>query len=198
MKTPNYRYLKKEELKALWQTIQEQGTVRDELLFKWMYTYGLRVVEAVNIRLEDLNAETLAVLEVRRVKGGIGRPYSVSQKHKRLLQKWLKERSTLKTARNNDFLFISSRSYGQSIPTITAQKAFERYARLAEIAHEKRHCHVLRHTCAISMLLKGIEVFTICSWLGHKNIENTMVYLKIMPPEWKRLSKDIVEECFIT
>lgn len=37
--------------------------------------------------------------------------------------------------------------------------------------------HVLRHTCAMSLLAVGVDISVIALWLGHEGIETTQIYL---------------------
>lgn len=37
--------------------------------------------------------------------------------------------------------------------------------------------HVLRHTCAMRLLLAGVDTSVIALWLGHVNVETTQIYL---------------------
>jgi integrase-like protein len=37
--------------------------------------------------------------------------------------------------------------------------------------------HVLRHTCAMSLLAVGVDISVIALWLGHEGVETTQMYL---------------------
>jgi Site-specific recombinase XerD len=37
--------------------------------------------------------------------------------------------------------------------------------------------HTLRHTCAMRLLLQGVDVTVIALWLGHSQVSTTNVYL---------------------
>jgi integrase/recombinase XerD len=56
------------------------------------------------------------------------------------------------------------------------------YARLAarscpSIAAKHVTAHTLRHTCAMSLLLEGVDVTVIALWLGHSQVSTTGIYL---------------------
>ena len=40
------------------------------------------------------------------------------------------------------------------------------------------HAHAFRHTFATEHLRHGIDIRTLQSWMGHRDIKSTMVYLK--------------------
>ena len=38
--------------------------------------------------------------------------------------------------------------------------------------------HTLRHTAAMALLQAGVDVTVIALWLGHEQVDTTMIYLK--------------------
>ena len=44
--------------------------------------------------------------------------------------------------------------------------------------HAKRVTpHVLRHSCAMSLLAQGVDSAVIALWLGHERVETTQIYV---------------------
>ena len=43
------------------------------------------------------------------------------------------------------------------------------------------HCHTFRHTFAVILLEHGVNLRNIQLWLGHKRLETTAIYLRIVP-----------------
>ena len=41
--------------------------------------------------------------------------------------------------------------------------------------------HDMRHTFASLALMDGVDVPTVQKWLGHKDIQTTMRYIKLLP-----------------
>jgi site-specific recombinase XerD len=41
----------------------------------------------------------------------------------------------------------------------------------------RRHKHVLRHSCAMSLLPAGVDTTVIALWLGHADVRSTQPYL---------------------
>ncbi len=55
----------------------------------------------------------------------------------------------------------------------------QKYAAAALVPAEKRKFHCLRHSIATHLLDAGADVAFVRDWLGHSNIENTMVYAQL-------------------
>ncbi len=41
--------------------------------------------------------------------------------------------------------------------------------------------HLCRHTCASKLVQKGVPILLVKDWLGHEDIENTMIYAHLAP-----------------
>lgn len=186
------KYLDNEEIKRFFDVIKSP---RDRLIFSFLYHYGLRVGEACSLKLADLGAQ-LVEIKISRSKSGTSRTYSISLSDAKLIKKWLKLRQEFPNADGNPFLFITKRSLSGPISQINVQKAHDRYSKLAGIEKSKSHPHVWRHSCAIKILESGKDIFFIKSYLGHKSLQSSLVYLEIMPPEWAKLQRSVIETCF--
>jgi integrase/recombinase XerD len=55
----------------------------------------------------------------------------------------------------------------------------KKYGAAARIPPSMRHFHVLKHTCATHLLERGYGVEQVQDWIGHANVQNTMIYAKI-------------------
>jgi len=111
---------------------------------------------------------------IQRLKGSVSQFYPLRADDKTLIEKWLKIRSKMKHA-DSKFLFITERTgrWSQPLPA----KLFDKYASMAKI--EGHSCHSCRHSTAVNLLDQGVDLFDIKTWLGHKNIQSTLVYLQI-------------------
>ena len=94
------KYLTKEELGAFLEAVKRTGSIRDRVMFGFVYAYGLRLSECLQLRLSDLNKDYSEVF-VRRLKGGVDRHYYIEPKTARLLKRYLKKRGTWKNTKKN-------------------------------------------------------------------------------------------------
>jgi site-specific recombinase XerD len=53
------------------------------------------------------------------------------------------------------------------------------YGKAADLPPEKRTFHILKHSIATHLLDAGADLAFVRDWLGHANIQNTLVYVRI-------------------
>ncbi len=142
---------------------------RDKALFGLIYLYGLRVSEAVLLKHEDVDFEKGRIL-IRRTKAGIGGERPLFKSAQRLLKRYLKARHD-----TSDGLFTTRQG---NISRQRVQQLFKAYARKAGLdARYSVHC--LRHSIATHLLEAGEGIEFVRDHLGHRNIQNTMIYAQI-------------------
>jgi len=93
-----------------------------------------------------------------------------------VLRGWLAERA----AQPGDLLFPGR--YGGALSTDAVALLVGKQARAAALRCPSLRTktvtpHVLRHTCAMTLLEAGVDLATIALWLGHERIETTQIYL---------------------
>ena len=162
-------------------------------LFGLMAVTGLRVSEAVALRLVDINADGLIV---RDSKFGKSRLLPLHDSAQAALDKYLAVRR--RVFRSNDHLFVLAT--GKPPGAGSAYGAFVRLLRQLGIRGERGtpgpRLHDLRHSfCAWS--LEGMQLgdeggrsmLALSTYLGHSCIENTYWYLKATPVLLRRISE---------
>jgi type 1 fimbriae regulatory protein FimB len=77
---------------------------------------------------------------------------------------------------DSPYLFISNRML--PIHRQTLWDMMQRYGRKAGLPKAKRKFHALRHSIAVHMLDGQADIAFVRDRLGHKNIQNTMVYAR--------------------
>jgi integrase len=48
--------------------------------------------------------------------------------------------------------------------------------------------HTFRHTCASRLVQRGVDLYRVMKWMGHKNINTTMRYAKLRPLDMEALA----------
>jgi site-specific recombinase XerD len=143
---------------------------RDHLLLLMMYRHGLRVSEAIDLRLADLNLEA-ARLWVRRLKNGLSVEQPIAGDELRALRRHIGGRND-----NLPWLFVSERG-----GPLTRQAVSHLIAQAAERAGLPGiHPHMLRHSCGFSLANKGYDLRLIQDYLGHRDPKHTVHYTRVV------------------
>ncbi len=147
-------------------------SMRDRALLELIYSTGMRVSEAINLRLEDLSLETNEVRCVGR--GNRQRMTPLLPRTIAVLRDYLAQ-ARIELAGNSmtDYVFVNpqgARLTRQAVWLITRQ-----YAKAAGIEGEVTP-HTLRHSRAAHMLNSGEDVRRVQEWLGHANLATTQMY----------------------
>jgi len=149
------------------------GAVRNDkhrVILMTIYAAGLRLSEAVHLRVADVDSERM-VLHVRRGKGHKDRVVPLSP---RLLESL---RGYWRAFRPRSYLFPGSKADSPIHPT-AIQKVF-RTACLTVGLRKRASVHTLRHSYATHLLEAGTDLRSIQAWLGHASLNTTALYLHI-------------------
>jgi len=139
-------------------------------LLSTIYATGLRLNEALHLRVSDIDGQRMLV-HVRCGKGGRPRMLPMSVALRELLRNyWL-------VSRPRDFLF-PGKAAGQPLNDTGVQKAFQA-ARLEAHINKAASPHTLRHSYATHLLELGVDLRTIQRLLGHKSLATTAVYIHV-------------------
>ncbi len=170
--------LSKDEIQKIINAIENK---KHRLLISLSYGSGLRVSEAVNLKIKDINLEELTI-HIKDAKGRRDRITIFSEKIKNDLH----ELAVLKNM--NDYVFASER--GGKLTERTAQKVFENALRRASIRKDATF-HSLRHSFATHLLENGVDVRYVQELLGHQNIRTTQLYTRVTNPSIKKIKSPL-------
>jgi type 1 fimbriae regulatory protein FimB len=154
---------------------------RDQCLILLMFRHGLRVSEAVGLKLSDIDLEGRS-LYVKRLKKGLSTTQPLRSEELRVLKAWLTERARMKP--EGKALFISERR--QPLSRKTAWVIIRNYRQAAGLAVAS-HPHMLRHACGYALADQGADTRLIQDYLGHRNIQHTVQYTATNPARFERL-----------
>src|SRR5712691_5837598 len=156
--------------KLLAATKGSRNAARDRCLLLLMFRHGLRVSEACGLVLSQVDTES-RILHVTRLKEGLSTTHPLRGDEIRAIRAWLAVRATMKLA--PDAFFISERR--TSLSRKTAWLAIREYGRRAGLPVEA-HPHMLRHACGFALADQGADTRLIQDYLGHRNIQHTVMY----------------------
>ena len=147
-------------------------TVKEYCVIGLLYGSGLRISEACNLRLKDIESHNKR-LKVYQGKGAKDRYTLLSDK---LLQQlrilYVEER------RPKEYLFTSKQTK-RAIHVRSMQVIVNSAMAKAGFKDKPFTAHTLRHSFATHMLNQGNNIHVIKTLLGHSKLETTMVYLHL-------------------
>lgn len=159
--------LSAQELTRLFATLRNP---KHRALLKTIYAAGLRVGEAIRLKVGDIDGDRMTI----RVVQGKGRKDRYTTLSPRLLQEL---RDYWKRCRPSTWLFPGQFS-DRHISIDSAQKVFVT-GRLKAGIHKTGGIHSLRHAFATHMLEAGVDIRTLQVLLGHRSLMTTQRYLRV-------------------
>jgi integrase/recombinase XerD len=159
--------LSREEVKAL---LEAPRKLRDRAVLAVLYGSGLRVAEAAQLKIRDIDAPR-NVLWVRQGKGRKDRQTLLPAKLLELLRLYWR------TERPGEWLFPGA-DRARPVGPKSVYLACRGAAQAAGIS-KPVHPHSLRHAFATHLLEAGTNLRTIQILLGHANLETTARYLQV-------------------
>lgn len=143
-----------------------EKTKRNHSIITMLAYAGLRISEALNLKMNDLNIVTREMV-VSEGKGKKKRIVFMNDKVINALKEWLKERSEV----DSNFLYVSNR--GIQLNRTVINKLFKKYS--AHLGKEITP-HDLRHFYCSHALKNGLSIHEVANQAGHSNIHTTLLY----------------------
>ena len=158
--------LTREELTAMFDACDN---LRDKALLMIIYSSGLRLSEAINLRVKDIDSKTMRVF-ISSGKGDRDRFTILSHATLEVLREYWKK------YRPKDWLFLTK--LGTPVTVRGLQDIFKKYRKKVGIT-KKVSVHTLRHSFATHLLEGGTNIIYIKQVLGHTHIQSTTFYLQV-------------------
>ena len=144
-----------------------------------VYSCGLRLQEALFLQVSDIDGER-GMIHVHRGKGAKDRFVPLPEETLALLRRyWV-------THRNPTLIFPALGRNMKNGPVAktpmagdSVQGAFRRAKAAAGITKRRVSVHTLRHSYATHLLEAGVNLRVIQKYLGHAQLETTMIYLHL-------------------
>ena len=168
-------------------TIISKGEIRDmldatknakhKLLITFLYSSGLRVSEAVSIKIDDLDLnERMGI--VRAGKGKKDRNIILSESLVNDLKRYLGSKGD-----ENPYVFSIK---DRHIAVRQAQRIVNDAAKRANIK-KRVFCHALRSSFATHLLEAGTDIRIIQELLGHSNLATTQRYTEVSREQLRKV-----------
>lgn len=151
--------------------------VKHRLLIMLLYSSGLRVSEAVRLKISDICPER-GLIFVRQGKGKKDRVTVLSERFKKELFSYLCSRGD-----QGEYLFPTKRGF---LSKKAAQYIIARAAKKSGVG-KRVTPHMLRHSFATHLLEQGLDIRYIQRLLGHRNLSTTQVYTRVSSLDVERV-----------
>lgn len=149
--------------------------LRDRTLFELIYSSGLRVSEAVTVKIEDIDFLNRQIIV--RGKFDRERVVPVSKVARDFLLMFLGER----IQHRQGAVFAGNRGISDDVP-ITSSYISERFKYLLrkfDMDKKEISTHSIRHSTATHLLENGASIRHVQELLGHKSIQATVRYTQL-------------------
>ena len=147
---------------------------RDHTLLVVMIQTGVRVSELTGLRVRDVHLGTGAHIRVTG-KGRKKRATTLTGETVAIVRAWLKERR----GQPDEPLFPTRQGRPLSrytLAVLVSKHAAAAAANCPSLKTKRITPHTLRHTNAMLLRAKGVDIATIALWLGHESTQTTHIY----------------------
>ena len=155
------------------------NTLRYRAIFSLIYSAGLRISEAVHLRITDIDFKRNVVF-VNNSKDYKSRLSILSSKESEILKRYIHRYQP------TTYLFFNPKDKNKAIQTGHLQNKFRKIVRQCGY-NSKYHVHTLRHSFATHLLENNTSVFYIMKLLGHSSIKSTMIYLHMQRLDFMKI-----------
>jgi integrase/recombinase XerD len=164
--------------------VTEALGLRDRAILETLYSTGIRRMELVNLRVQNLDTERGTLL-VRQGKGKKDRMIPIGERALVWIEKYLSDaRPQLVCGRDEGVLFLNR--LGETIAVDRLTTTVRGYIEQARIG-KAGSCHLFRHTMATLMLENGADIRFIQAMLGHVCLSTTELYTQVSIKKLKEI-----------
>jgi integrase/recombinase XerD len=179
--------LSEQEVEAIMDSVDTTDWigVRDRAILEVLYGCGLRVSEAVGLRISCLYPDE-----------GFVRVFGKGKKERLIpfcgmaleaVQRYLEVRPLPADSRSDDLLFLNNR--GTSLSRVSMFKMVKKQALIADVRKEISP-HTFRHSFATHLVENGADLRVVQEMLGHESITTTEIYTHVDSKIWQKTVVD--------
>lgn len=188
------KYLSEKEFKQLKVTLDNEKALELKLIVMLQYSLCLRANEVLRLKCSDFE-----------LKSDQGKNYFVVNAHNSKQKRELNRTKELAINTEVAMLYLSVKNKCKlkeddyicrtKHNKIMSKRNYDKYLKKifekAGISRDKAHSHAFRHSRAIHLLNKGLNIVQVQRILGHTNIMNTMIYAKYSNYDINRILLEI-------
>lgn len=153
---------------------------RDSVMILVAYRHGLRVSELVGLRWDQVHLDQ-GEMHVRRRKKGKPSTQPITAEEIRALRRLRRDHP------ESPFVFVTER--GGPMEESVFRKIVKRAGEEAGLDLPV-HPHMLRHATGFVLANKGLDTRLIQDFLGHQNIQSTVIYTTLSSKRFRKVWDD--------
>lgn len=171
--------------------------MRDRFFMVLLYDTGARISELMDARLRDIRMGKTPTI-ILRGKGGKTRVVPLLQSTVRQFKDYIEAFHPGENAYSEQHIFYVIR-HGEKngMHHDTARRFISQYGAAAKAlcpdVPDNAHPHLWRHSRAMHLYQHGVDLTLISQWLGHANLETTLIYAKA-DTEQKRKAMEVANK----
>ena len=154
--------------------------IRDRAILETLYGSGLRVSEAVGLRISDIYLKERFLRIIG--KGDKQRIVPIGGSEAQAIEAWMEARPAPAGPEFDDILFLNR--FGKSLSRVSMFKMIKEQAVLAGIFKDISP-HTFRHSFATHLIENGADLRAVQEMLGHESILTTEIYTHIDSSTWQ-------------
>jgi len=162
------KYFSQDEVRLILSEELRQRDYTAWFLCLFLWNTGMRVSEALSVRVEDIDlmGKALKVSTLKRQNHMMVIPLQNGFVGE--ISLWINQQGL----KRKDHLFNFNR--------ITAFNKVRKACDLAHLNDNRSHPHTFRHSFAINCIIQSVPVTVLREWLGHRDITKTLIYTQIL------------------
>ncbi len=169
-----------EEIEIFFKSIDTSKVLgtRDRAMFELIYSCGLRVTEASELKLGNVffNERIIKIIG----KGGKERLVPIGDVAYLWLKKYINKSRNAILKKRTDYIFLNSRGLN-----ISRKGMWKRFKEICKKADLNGKIHTLRHSFATHLLNGGADLRSVQELLGHSDITTTQIYTHVEEKQLK-------------
>lgn len=153
--------------------------IRDRAMLYLCFAGGLRVSELIRLQMDNLNLQASASIIIHG-KGRKQRCLPLWKETVSVLRSWIAIRGTTSVPE----VFLNAR--GEPLTRSGFEYILCKHTKTAakycpSLSNKRISPHILRHTCALTVLEATKDLRKVSLWLGHANMQTTEIYTRADP-----------------